>query len=347
MTEKKNVYISLHEAFVREGIQYTDRRTGEQRSFNVVRLPPDTVIDGRDVGGYEFSPLYVNPSRFRGEHWRDVPLLADREVRLSRSVLDAEGRPIVGEDGKREKETMAVMPSQIRDALSEARKRYAEENARDGRGLAERAAAAPFDERVAVMGLIVDATVSCLREAVMEEKAAAFAHSVLADLKERLAAEGVAEDADASALIRATTTELARTRDTERAASLLSDERYRSFERTISLLDEVLRTGADTPEGATFNLLRERFNERLDELDAAIDEATAALDNVFKFVEEAFGEGQEMLMLVTDLSVSRAGMAFINDHGCDRYFAHNQSLQFYERGHDLAARIDRITLEEE
>ena len=85
----------------------------------------------------------------------------------------------------------------------------------------------------------------------------------------------------------------------------------------------------------------------LNDLDAAIDEATAALDNVFKFVEEAFGEGQEMLMLVTDLSVSRAGMAFINDHGCDRYFAHNQSLQFYERGHDLAARIDRITLEEE
>ena len=41
------------------------------------------------------------------------------------------------------------------------------------------------------------------------------------------------------------------------------------------------------------------------------------------------------------------GMAFINDHGCDRYFAHNQNLQFYERGHDLAARIDRITLEEE
>lgn len=142
MVEKRNVYISLHEAFVREGIRYTDKRTGEQRLFNVVRLPPDTVIDGRDVGGYEFSPLYVNPSRFRGEHWRDVPLLADREVRLSRSVLDAEGRPIVGEDGRREKETMAVMPSQIRDALSEARKRYAEERSRDGRGLAERAAGA-------------------------------------------------------------------------------------------------------------------------------------------------------------------------------------------------------------
>ena len=136
--ERKNVYISLHEAFVREGIQYTDRSTGEQRSFNVVRLPPDTVIGGRDVGGYEFSPLYVNPSRFRGEHWRDVPLLADREVRLSRSVLDAEGRPVLGEDGRREKETLAVSPAQIKEALAEARKRYSEERAR-GRGTRRRA----------------------------------------------------------------------------------------------------------------------------------------------------------------------------------------------------------------
>lgn len=141
-SERKNVYISLHEAFVREGIQYTDRKTGEQRTFNVVRLPPDTVIGGRDVGGYEFSPLYVNPSRFRGEHWRDVPLLADREVRLSRSVLDAEGRPVLGEDGRREKETLVVSPAQIKEALTEARKRYSEEHARDGRGLSERAAGA-------------------------------------------------------------------------------------------------------------------------------------------------------------------------------------------------------------
>lgn len=214
-------------------------------------------------------------------------------------------------------------------------------------GLTERAAVAPFDERVAVMGLLVDATVSRLREAVLEEKAAAFTHGVLADLKERLAADGVAEDADASALIRATATELARERDIERGANLLTDERYRSFERAIGLLDEALLTGAELPEGATFNLLRDRFNERLDELDATIDDASAALDRVFAFVEEAFGEGQEMLMLVTDLSVSRAGMAFINDHGCDRYFAHNQSLQFYERGGDLADRINRITLEEE
>ena len=140
--QRKNVYISLHEAFVKEGIKYTDKRTGEEKSFNVARIPSGTLVDGKDVGGYEFSPLFVNPSRFRGEHWRDIPLLADREVRLQKSVLDAEGKPVLGEDGKRQKDTLAVAPAQLKEALSEARKRYAEEHAKDDRSLTERAEAA-------------------------------------------------------------------------------------------------------------------------------------------------------------------------------------------------------------
>lgn len=137
--ERKNVYISLHEAFVKEGIKYTDKKTGEEKSFNVARIPSGTLVDGKDVGGYEFSPLFVNPSRFRGEHWRDIPLLADREVRLQKSALDAEGKPVLGEDGKRQKETFSIKPDQLKEALLEARKRYAEEQAKDDRSLAERA----------------------------------------------------------------------------------------------------------------------------------------------------------------------------------------------------------------
>ena len=138
-TPKKNVYISLHEGFVREGIKYTDKQTGEEKSFNRVTLPKGTVIDGKDMGGYEFSPLYVNASRFRGEHWRDIPLLADREVWLQKSVLDAEGNPVIGDDGKRERDTVRVTPAQIKEALAESRKRYAEEHAKDEPGLEQRA----------------------------------------------------------------------------------------------------------------------------------------------------------------------------------------------------------------
>jgi hypothetical protein len=136
--KRKNVYLSFHKNFVREAIPYTDKRTGEQRTFNQVTIPNGTVIDGRDMGGYEFSPLYVNPSRFRGEDWRDVPLIAEREVWLQKSVLDPDGNPVLGDDGKRLKDTVKVMPQQIKDALAESRKRWAEEHGRDSRGLSER-----------------------------------------------------------------------------------------------------------------------------------------------------------------------------------------------------------------
>ena len=69
----KNTYVTLHKNFVRTDIEYADRRTGEVKTFNSVTLPKGTVIDGRDVSYYQFSPLFVNESRYRGEDYRDIP----------------------------------------------------------------------------------------------------------------------------------------------------------------------------------------------------------------------------------------------------------------------------------
>ena len=57
MEERKNVYLSLHKSFVREGIEYTDRATGEARTFNSATLPKGTVVDGMDY--YESFGLFA------------------------------------------------------------------------------------------------------------------------------------------------------------------------------------------------------------------------------------------------------------------------------------------------
>lgn len=137
-TTGKNTYITLHKNFVRTDIVYTDHATGETRAFNQATLPRGTTIDGRDVGGYQFSPLFVNESRFRGPDWRDIPLLTEREVWLQKSILDAEGNPVTDEEGRRCKDTVKVSPQQIRDALSESRRAYAEAKGAE-RGLADKA----------------------------------------------------------------------------------------------------------------------------------------------------------------------------------------------------------------
>ena len=135
MPEKKNTYLTLHKNFVRTDIEYTDRVTGEVRTFNSVTLPKGTVIDGVDVSYYQFSPMFVNESRYRGENYRDIPLLTDREVWLKKSVLDENGQPVLNGDGKPAKDVVRVMPAQIKEALDRSRSEYLQslsEKAREG-----------------------------------------------------------------------------------------------------------------------------------------------------------------------------------------------------------------------
>lgn len=172
MPEKRNTYLTLHKNFVRTDIEYTDRETGEVRTFNSVTLPKGTVVDGVDVSYYQFSPMFVNESRYRGENYRDIPLLTDREVWLQKSVMDAEGNRMTDENGRNVKDTVKVMPAQIKTALAESYERYKAskdepekgeqekaEKGRDEQSLSERAQAAkegsaaiasediPFDEK--------------------------------------------------------------------------------------------------------------------------------------------------------------------------------------------------------
>ncbi|MDR3847672.1 DNA gyrase [Eggerthella sp.] len=115
--EKKNIYLTVHKNFVREGIEYSGG------TFNSVTLPRGTVINGQDVGYYQFSPLYVNPSR-RGEDWRDIPLLKERDVWLRKTILDEYNQPVLDAEGHRRYDTVVVSPMEIKSALDQQRKEY-------------------------------------------------------------------------------------------------------------------------------------------------------------------------------------------------------------------------------
>ena len=84
------------------------------------------------------------------------------------------------------------------------------------------------------------------------------------------------------------------------------------------------------------------------ELVAALREAAEAagrkLSNLFRFVEAVFGEGQELLILVTELTAGYYSARFISRHGCSEYFAHNRELLFYERQKEIIAELQDLDL---
>lgn len=60
-----------------------------------------------------------------------------------------------------------------------------------------------------------------------------------------------------------------------------------------------------------------------------------ALERGFAFAEDAFGEGPELLLLVTDLSGSRDGSAFLMEEDCEAYRKHSERLLFAGREAEL------------
>ena len=65
---------------------------------------------------------------------------------------------------------------------------------------------------------------------------------------------------------------------------------------------------------------------------------------MFSFVEDTFGEGNEMLLLVTECTVQADCAAFINTYGCEDYVRHNEGLMLTERGDVLAEEIRSLDL---
>ena len=66
------------------------------------------------------------------------------------------------------------------------------------------------------------------------------------------------------------------------------------------------------------------------------------LSNLFKFGEEAFGDGQEMVIIVTELTANYYSAKFISTYGCKEYFEHNKELLFYERQKEIIAEISEL-----
>ena len=62
-------------------------------------------------------------------------------------------------------------------------------------------------------------------------------------------------------------------------------------------------------------------------------------------MEAAFGESQEMVYFITELSVSLYAMDFLKEHESPRYYRYNKSLLFDDAQTDIRRQLDDIRSE--
>ena len=91
-------------------------------------------------------------------------------------------------------------------------------------------------------------------------------------------------------------------------------------------------------------LVKKDFDSRVKAMKKQAEGAGKKLSNVFLFCEEVFSEGQEMLILVTELTINAHSARFISRYGCKEYFDHNKELLFYERQQEIIREIEDLKL---
>ena len=107
------------------------------------------------------------------------------------------------------------------------------------------------------------------------------------------------------------------------------------------LLEEFRVEGVENNE-TSFELIRRDYEQRIAAHTKKVELTKNNVENVFKFVEEVFGDGQEMVILVAELTTRYAAAKFISTFGSDAYFKHNKEVLFYERKQELLAKIDEL-----
>lgn len=73
-----------------------------------------------------------------------------------------------------------------------------------------------------------------------------------------------------------------------------------------------------------------------------LDDAASKLDNAFDFIIKTFGESQELVMFVTELSLSCYAVGFINEEGCPKYTYYASRLLADDRQREILDDIKKV-----
>ena len=209
----------------------------------------------------------------------------------------------------------------------------------------DRAKVAKFDERLALLGLLLDGITERLKAVNLTEQSLTELLSALKNVRMELARP----QADAVAAVQRQIENLRSRIQKGKLASTMSVDAQYACHGAIAILEEmvtVLYQKAPADGTAAFKLLKSEFDKKTKALKKQAADAGKQLSNVFVFCEEVFGDGQEMLILVTELTISYYGAHFISRYGCKEYFNHNKELLFYERQKEIIQELEELELEE-
>ncbi len=198
----------------------------------------------------------------------------------------------------------------------------------------ERVFRAAFDEKLSVVNLLLDGLLLTIREAQETKTQADAWFAFLKEYKKRLT-EGETKELYAHMLQQ-------RQEQTGQAvkAGYYDRTQQKLEQQLLQLLKENQPEEGGTPQ-EKFAGARKGFEAFCDTLETKETAASQAIEYAFDFMENAMPQGQELLVFVTELTITSQAAQFLSQHPCARYLQYNRELLIGTRRTELLKELER------
>ena len=197
---------------------------------------------------------------------------------------------------------------------------------------------APFDEKLSLISLLIDALSrsfkDCAQDKAVQELIMKEMSKVRMALKEADSSEGTHRQKSLAAeTISAESSRILRALQRRKDAGIpVSREEERVQRIACRAMDELAGEIREKAAAGTltareqYGLVKTWFAAREAGRQREIRQADEHLTNTFRFLSRVYGEGQEMVLFLTELSAGYYSLRFINEHGNESYFRLNRLL---------------------
>ena len=200
---------------------------------------------------------------------------------------------------------------------------------------------AAFDERLSVVNLLLDGVSNVFYQIQREREITDAWYDFLKEyrqkLKNSLQAKGIFETILAE---KAASDEQ---NEKQQFVSKAQSDRARSLNEKLK---ECAKKIADEEtinieETALFALAKEPFDAQCEKLQSLKNQGIETLEHAFTFMEQAFSDGQEMVVFVTELTITPEIAVFLSEHRIERYETYKNQLLIGTKRAEILSEIAR------
>ena len=207
--------------------------------------------------------------------------------------------------------------------------------------IVQRAQNAPFGEKIALVNLLTSTLLNEVHEFETRKQAIEHVKDMLTKHKDSLN-----DSADVAEYMNMLAEDEAARFNHLKGLGSVSQMKLAVSKQVLKLLEDIRQTTLrdrielDTQgEFSNFDICKKHFNDACLELSEESRALAEHINNVLAFGEEAFGEGQELVVLISQLSCDSAFMKYAALGDIPHFVELSQVLQFSERGLDLLDEI--------